>query len=161
MGDGMTLLVGVSALVLALTFLGVAAQIYGDAGARVFYWPRLDHGYEIEHATRLASLPWYLLLFLIALNGLAILLFGRDLLGRPSAAWGFWLALTVAPVAMAHLLDTRRSRVAALLTLLLVAGAAGGLAYIARSWVPVAAAAPLLLWSFNGVRATFADRAFG
>jgi hypothetical protein len=161
MADGVVLLVGVSGLLFALVVLGAAAQILGDAGLRVFYWPRLDHGYEVQYATRLASLPWYLLLYLAAVNGLAIMLFAHDVLGRPSRGYGFWLALCFVPIVMVHLVDYRRSRAAALLTFLLVAGVVGWLAWLNRSPFPVVIAAPLLLWSFNGVRATFADRAFG
>jgi hypothetical protein len=161
MADGVVLLVGVSGLLFALVVLGAAAQILGDAGLRVFYWPRLDHGYEVQYATRLASLPWYLLLYLAAVNGLAIMLFAHDVLGRPSRGYGFWLALCFVPIVMVHLVDYRRSRAAALLTFLLVAGVVGWLAWLNRSPLPVVVAAPLLLWSFNGVRATFADRAFG
>lgn len=151
------MLAGVSALILALVILGVLARIYADAGFRVFYWPRLDHGYEVQHAARLASFPWYLLIYLAAVNGLAILLFAVDLLGQPSDAYGFWFAAMLLPILMVHLLDYRHSRLAALLTLALVMAIAAGLVYLTASLVPLLLLAPLLVWSFNGVRATFAS----
>jgi hypothetical protein len=153
------MLAGMSALILALVLLGVLARIYADAGLRVFYWPRLEHGYELQHAARLASMPWYLLIYLAAVNGLAILLFAVDLGGRPSDAYGFWFAAMLLPILMVHLLDYRHSRLAALLTMLLVMAAAAGLLYLTGSLVPLLLTAPMLLWSFNGVRATIAARA--
>ena len=152
------LLTGLSALILALVILGVLARIHADAGLRVFYWPRLEHGYEVEHAARLATFPWYLLIYLAVVNGLAILLFAVDLSGRPSDAYGFWFAATLLPILMVHLLDYRHSRLAAVLTMLVVMAAAAGLVYLTGSLVPLAMTAPMLLWSFNGVRATFASR---
>lgn len=160
MSDGITMLVGVSGLLFALVLVGAAAHMYADAGLRVFVWPRLDHTYEIQHAARLAAVPWYILLYLLAVNGLAILFFGRDLRGLPSSAYGFWFVLMLLPILMAHLVDYRRSWMAALVTLVVVAACVAGLVYVNASLVPLALALPLLLWSFNGVRATLADRAF-
>lgn len=151
------LLAGLSALVLALVLLGELARIYADAGLRVFYWPRLDHGYEVQHATRLASVPWYLLIYLAAVNGLAIFLFAVDLSGRPSNAYGFWFAAMLLPILMVHLIDYRHSRLAAMLTMILVLAASAGAVYLTASLLPLLPMAPMLLWCFNGVRATIAD----
>lgn len=162
MANGVVVMLGVSALVFAIVAIGVASHIYADAGLRMFFWPRLQNGYEVQHATRIAAFPWYLALCLAALNGLAILLFSQDITGRPTAnGWAFWLALALVPVVMAHLVDYRRSRAGAILSLLLVAGGAAALAYDHRSWVPLAVAVPFVLWTLNGVRAAFADRALG
>jgi hypothetical protein len=43
--------------------------------------------------------------------------------------------------------------------MLLVTAAATGLLYLTGSLVPLLLTAPMLLWSFNGVRATIAARA--
>lgn len=160
-GDGVVLLVGVSAFLLVILVIGAASQIYADAGFRMFVWPRLENGYEVQHATRLAVFPWYLALYLLAVNGLAILFFATDLGGRPAKGWAVWLAASVLPVVMAHLIDWRRSVIAAAFSVLLLAAGAGGLAYLLNTWVPLVAALPLLVWSFNGLRATIADRALG
>lgn len=155
------LLVGAAALILTVVLLGAAVHIRGEAGAGVFLWPRLEHPHERYYAARLAALPWLLLLFLAVLNALAILLFSEDLLGNPPTAITSWLVACAVAVLMIHLLDYRHSPVAAVLTLVLVAGAALLLASFAASPVPLLLAAPLLLWSFNGVRATIADRIYG
>lgn len=162
MANGVVVMMGVSALVFAILAIGVASHIYADAGLRMFVWPRLQNGYEVQHATRIAAFPWYLALYLATLNGLAILLFSEDITGRPTAGgWAFWLLAALVPVLMAHLVDYRRSRGGAILSLLLVAGAAAGLAYHLQSWVPLAVAFPFVLWTLNGVRAAFADRVLG
>jgi hypothetical protein len=158
MADGMVLLTGLAALVLLLVLLGGAAQIYADGGLRVFCWPRLDSGYEIQHATRLASVPWYLLIFFATLNVLHLLFFAADTGGFMS--YGLWIAIVLLSVGIVHLLDYRRSRLAALLSLLAVLAAMAGFWHLTQSWLAMALMAPLLLWSFNGVRATFADRTF-
>jgi hypothetical protein len=161
MANGVVVMVGVSALVFAIVAIGVASHIYADAGLRMFFWPRLQNGYEVQHATRIAAFPWYLALYLAALNGLAILLFSQDITGQPTGGWAFWLLAALVPVVMAHLVDYRRSRGGAVLSLLLVAGTFAGLAYDQQSWVPLAVAIPFVLWTLNGVRAAFADRVLG
>ena len=161
MGDGVVLLVGVSALLLIVAAIGAASHIYADSGFRMFVWPRLENGYEVQYATRLAAFPWYLTLYLLAANGLAILLFAHDLGGRPTKDWAPWLAAALLPVLMAHLIDYRRSRIAAVLSVMLFAGTAAGLAWLLETWVPLAVALPLVVWSVNGARATFADRTLG
>jgi hypothetical protein len=159
MADGMLLLTGLAALALLLVLLGGAAQMYADAGIRVFCWPRLDHGYEIQHATRLASVFWYLLIFMSLLNVFYLLLFS-DSTDSGILSYGLWITLLLLAVGIVHLLDYRRSRLAALLTLLAVLATAIGLWHLSGSWLPVVLMTPLVLWSINGVRATFADRAF-
>ena len=162
MANGVVVMLGVSALVFAIVAIGVASHIYADAGLRMFVWPRLQNGYEVQHATKIAAFPWYLALYLAAMNGLAILLFSQDITGQPTAGgWAFWLLVALVPVVMAHLVDYRRSRGGAVLSFLLVAGAAAGLAYLQESWIPLVMAVPFLLWTLNGARAAFADRVLG
>ena len=162
MANGVVVLVGVSALLFAVVAIGTAAHIYADAGPRMFVWPRLQNGYEVQYATRIAAFPWYLALYLATLNGVAILLFSEDITGRPvSGGWAFWLLVALVPVVMAHLVDYRRSRGGAVISFLLVAGAAAGLAYLQESWIPLVMAVPFLLWTLNGARAAFADRVLG
>ena len=161
MADDVMLLVGASALVFAVLLIGAAAHIAAASRPRVFLWPRVQHPDECLYAARLATLPWWLLLFAATVNGLAVLLFSYDLRGDPTTGLGFWLVLMLPPVGMVHLIDYRHSRVAAVLSLLLVAGLTAQAAYELRSALPVAMAMPVLLWSVNGVRATFAARALG
>jgi hypothetical protein len=152
-------LVGASVLLLAVLLVGAAAHICMATNPRVFFWPHLQHPDERHYAARLATLPWWLLIHLAALNALAVVIFSEDLRGDPTTGPSLWLLAMVPPVLMVHLLGYCHSRLAALLTLLLVAGTVVAVALHHGSWLPVAVASPLLLWSVNGVRATFADRA--
>jgi hypothetical protein len=161
MADGVKLLLGASVVVLAILLIGTASHIAVAARPRVFLWPRVQHPDERHYAARLATLPWWLLLYLVAVNALAVLLFSEDLRGDPTTGLGLWLLLMLPPVAMVHLIDYRHSRAAALLSLVLVAGLAALLAAELRSVLAVATAAPVLLWSVNGVRATFAAHTLG
>ena len=161
MAEGVILLLGASALLLAVLLTGAAVHIATDSSPRVFLWPRLRHPDERHYAARLATVPWCLLLYLATVNALAVLIFSQDLQGDPTAGPAFGLLATLPCALMVHLLDYRHSRAAAVLTLLLVAGLAAAFTYQHRSWLPVAFATPLLLWSLNGVRATFADRTPG
>jgi hypothetical protein len=90
-----------------------------------------------------------------------VLLFSHDLRGDPTTGLGFWLLLALPPVAMVHLIDDRHGRVAAALSLVLVVGLTALLAYELRSVLAVAVASLVLLWSLDGVRATFAAHALG
>lgn len=158
-GDGAKLLVGLLALLLAVVLIGGAAHIHSQVGPRAFYWPRLDHADERHHAARLAAVPWLLLLFLTLGNALAILLLSRDLQGATAEGLGPWLLGSLPAAVMFHLLGARHSRAAAVVTLALVAAVAAVAALHPGSRSGALLAAPLLLWSANGVRATFADRA--
>lgn len=160
MADGLIILVGIIAVVVIAGSIAIAVQIVTEAGPRVFVWPTVRHGYEIHHATRLATAPWWLLLVVIVTNTLAIMLFGRGLIGGGDS-WGWWLGSALIPIVVAHLIDFRRSRVVAALSFLVVTGIVAGAAWTTRSWVPAAVGAPFVLWTFNGVRATIADRMHG
>src|SRR5690349_13334588 len=100
MADGVRLLVGASVLVLAVLLIGTAAHIAAASRPRVFLWPHVEHPDERLYAARLATLPWWLLLFLATVNVLAVLLFSRDLQGDPTTGLGFWLVLTLPAVLM-------------------------------------------------------------
>lgn len=149
--------------VLALVALGIfaMAQVYHEGGWRLFFWPKLSHGYEVTPVTRLAIAPWVLLLFLSAGNGVVIALFGHDLTGARASAYEPWLVAALLPLLMIHLIDYRRSVAAATVGFVLLAA---GTAYVlhrleAWRWLPVAAI--LVLWALNGVRAVHADRSMG
>ena len=161
MADGVMLLVGTSGVAFILLLVGAASRIAVETRPGVFLWPRVQHPDERLCAARLAAVPWWLLLYLLATSALAVLLFSHDLRGDPTTSLGLWLLLVVFAVVMVHLIDHRHSRVAALLSFLLVAGLTALVAYEFRSALAVAAAAPLLLWSVNGVRATFAAHTLG
>jgi hypothetical protein len=153
--------IGLGVLGIIVLILFELAQILGEGGAKLLFWPRLNHGYEVAPVTRLSVAPWALLLFGLAANGACILLFGHDLLGRPEYRYAPWLALAVVPLAMIHLIDYQRSVIAAALGFaLLTAGSLYALSlYDAWVWLPLLV--PFLLWSLNGVRAVHADRLFG
>lgn len=160
MADGVIILVGVIAVVVIAGSIAVAVQIVTEAGPRVLVWPTVRHGYEIHHATRLATAPWWLLLVAIVTNTLSIMMFGHDLIGGGDA-WGWWLASALIPIVIAHLIDFRRSRVVAGLSFLVVTAIVAAIVWNTSSWVPVAIGVPLVLWTFNGLRATIADRMHG
>jgi len=44
------------------------AQILSEGGAKLLFWPRLNHGYEVAPVTRLSVAPWLLLLFALGGN---------------------------------------------------------------------------------------------
>jgi hypothetical protein len=144
------------------------AQIYADGGLRAFLWPRLDHGYEVGHVTRLAVAPWLLLFCLLAGNGLSILVFDENLAGTPAKSYLPWLLSSILPVLVIHLVDYQRSVLAAIVALVLWASIT--LLVLLAVWEPLSvvlrvavalALAVLLLWSLNGVRATVAERSMG
>jgi hypothetical protein len=156
MSDETLLLVGFTALGAVAVVFAVAWQIVAETGLRTFIWPRVDHSYVIPYALRLAVAPWYLIFLFLLLNGLSILLFERDVSGARAEGGGYWLAACIVPMGMAHLIDGRRSRLAAFLSLVVLLALTAAAAWLARSWLP-AIAAPFLLWALNGVRATIAD----
>jgi hypothetical protein len=87
MADGVKLLLGVSGSVLALLLIGAASHIAAASGSRTFLWPRVQHADERQHAARLATLPWWLFLYLTVADALAVLLFPHDLRGDLPRAW--------------------------------------------------------------------------
>lgn len=152
-------------ILIALGVVGVlalavfeAVRVYTEGGLRLFFWPKLRHGYEVSPVARLAVVPWALLLAVLAGNGAVIALFGHDLLGDPATGYAPWLGAALVPMALVHLIDYRRSVLAAAAALLLLAlGAAYALLTLrAWAWLPLLALG--LLWSLNGVRALHADR---
>ena len=161
MSNGALVLILLAFLALVLLMAFQASQIYAEGGLKPFFWPRLDHGYEVGLVTRLAAAPWLLLLFVLVLNGLLILLFDHDLFGRPNGEYKFWLAGALLPVLIIHLVDYQRSVLAAALAFLLVLAMAGLVAYVFAGSLVVLLTTPLLLWSLNGVRATYVDRIMG
>jgi hypothetical protein len=150
---------GVIALVLLAAFEVV--QIYGEGGLKLFFWPRLNHGYEVAPVTRLSIAPWVLLLFLFGGNGVVIALFGHDLFGQPAESYVPWLIAALVPLAMIHLIDYQRSVTAAVLGLILLAAGFAYTVYMLEAWTWLPVVAIFLLWSLNGVRAVHADRTMG
>ena len=118
-------LIGLGVLAALLLILFEFAQILGEGGLKLFFWPRLNHGYEVAPVTRLAVSPWALLLLLFGANGACILLFGHDLLGTPDRRYVPWLAAALVPLLIIHLVDYQRSVVVAAAR---VPAAHGGLA---------------------------------
>lgn len=156
-----SVLIGLGVLGLVSLAVFEVVQVYSEGGLRLFFWPKLSHGYEVTPVTRLAVAPWVLLLFLFAGNGVVIALFGHDILGGDGGDYQPWLIAALLPLAMIHLIDYRRSVTAAVAGLVLLA--AGSVYTMHRleawSWLPLVAL--FLLWSLNGVRAVQADRSMG
>lgn len=150
----------VAGLAVAVTAIAFAVRIRTEGGLGVFVWPQLDTGYEIGHVTRLAAAPWWLLFAGCIVTGLTAMLFGEDFEGRAVGGYGWWFALAFVPLVLAHLINGRRSRAAALLGLVVLAALGAYAVLVVRSWWPLLPALLLLLWSLNGVRATFADRKY-
>lgn len=138
-----------------------AVRVYNEGGLKLFVWPRLNHGYEVGPVARLAIAPWVLLAFLTGGNGIVIALFGHDLFGNPFSSYLPWFAAMVLPLLMIHLIDHRRSVAAAALGLLILAAGSIYMIWALQAWAWVPLAAVLLLWSLNGVRATYAERSMG
>lgn len=162
MSNGAVILVLVAFLALLALLAFQASRIYAEGGFRPFFWPSLDRGYEVGLVTRLAAVPWLLVMFLLLVNGCVILLFDHDLLGRPARNHLVWLAGAAVPMLMIHLVDYQRSVAAAAVSFVVVAVLAAAAAYLFADWPAVILLLlPLLLWSLNGVRATYADRVMG
>lgn len=161
MADGLIVLLGVVALAVSATTIAVVSHIVTEAGPRVFVWPNLSHGYEIRHATRIATAPWWLLLTILLTNAVAIMLFGQNVLGGTAEGWSGWLVAAIVPVLMAHLIDFRRSRIASCLSFLVVAGVTALAVWHTGWWVPALVGAPFVLWTFNGMRANISARMYG
>jgi hypothetical protein len=154
-------LIGLGILALVLIILFELAQILGEGGAKLLLWPRLNHGYEVAPVTRLAIAPWVLLLFVLGGNGVCMLLFGHDLLGRPDIRYTPWLVAALVPLLIIHLVDYQRSVVAAVVSLILLSAGAAYILYVLHAWAWLPLIVPFLLWSVNGVRAVHADRVMG
>lgn len=156
-----SILIGLGCLAILVLAIFEAIQVYNEGGLRLFVWPKLSHGYEVTPVTRLSIAPWVLLLFLLAGNGVVIALFGHDLLGYTAKDFKPWLAAALVPIAMIHLIGYRRSVIAAVIGLVLLAAVVIYLleALDAWGWAPLVA--PFLLWALNGVRAVHADRSMG
>jgi hypothetical protein len=161
MGYPAIILIGVGFLALVLLVIFELAQIMGEGGLKLLFWPRLTHGYEVAPVTRLAIAPWVLLLFVLGGNGACIALFDHDLLGRLDTHYTPWLIAALVPILMIHLIDYQRSVVAAVVSLILLSAGAGYVLYALDAWAWLPAAALFLLWSLNGVRAVHADRVMG
>lgn len=155
------ILIGLGILALLLLVLFELMQILGEGGAKLLFWPRLNHGYEVAPVTRLSVAPWLFLLFGLAGNGACIMLFGQSLLGEPDNRYVPWLIAAVVPMLMIHLIDYQRSVVAALVSLMLLTSGSVYLLYIYDGWLWLPLILPFLLWSVNGVRAVHADRVMG
>ncbi|MFL5334773.1 MAG: hypothetical protein ACJ8H8_16685 [Geminicoccaceae bacterium] len=155
------LLISLGGLALLLIFLFELIQILSEGGLKLLIWPRLNHGYEVAPVIRLAVAPWALLLFGLSANGLCILTFGHNLVGTPQQIYVPWLLATIVPVLMIHLIDYRRSVLAAGASVVLIAAVVGYILYLNNAWPWLPAALPFLLWGLNGIRATQADRAMG
>jgi hypothetical protein len=153
-----TISIGLGFLTLVLLATFEVARVYSEGGLRLFFWPRLNHGYEVSPVTRLSIAPWVLLLFVIAGNGIFMAAFGHDLYGRPGRQYAPWLALALVPLALIHLIDYQRSVIAAVIGLVLLAAGGFYVLYELQAWTWLPLVALLLLWSLNGVRAVHADR---
>lgn len=153
-----SILIGLGALALAVLAIFELAKVYAEGGLKLFFWPKLRHGYEVTPATRLAVVPWGLLLVLLGGNGAVIALFGHDLAGNPAGGFWPWLAAAAVPMAMIHLIDYRRSVAAAAIGLLLLALGSLYLVQAAAAWGWLPLLVLFVLWSLNGVRAVHADR---
>lgn len=154
-------LIGLGILALVLIVLFELAQILGEGGLKLLFWPRLNHGYEVAPVTRLAIAPWVFLLFALGGNGACMVLFGHDLLGRPDIRYTPWLLAALVPLLIIHLIDYQRSVIAAVVSLVLLSAGASYLLYVLHGWMWLPVVAPFLLWSLNGVRAVHADRVMG
>jgi hypothetical protein len=155
------ILIGAGFLSLVLLVLFELAQILGEGGLKLLFWPRLNHGYEVAPVARLAVAPWVLLLFVLAGNGACIMLFGHDLLGQRESNYAPWLVAALVPVLMVHLIDYQRSVAAAVASLVLLSAGAGYTLYALDAWTWLPVVVPFLLWSLNGVRALHADKVMG
>ncbi|MGD9507191.1 MAG: hypothetical protein AB7I59_06785 [Geminicoccaceae bacterium] len=153
--------IGIGVLGVIVLILFELAQILGEGGLKLLFWPRLNHGYEVAPVTRLSVAPWALLLFGLAANGACILLFGHDLLGHAEYRYVPWLAAALVPLALIHLIDYQRSVVAAALGFTLLTMGTLYMLHLYHAWVWLPLLLPFLLWSLNGVRAVHADRLFG
>lgn len=161
MSDGSWILLGLTTFVAVTAAVVVAVRIVSEAGLRTFLWPKVSRRHITPHAIRLGVAPWWLLFLALLLNGLFVLLFDHDLFGARASGAAPWLAACAIPILMAHLIDGRRSRLAAGLGFVTVAGLAAAAVWYIGSWPVVLAAALLVLWAFNGFRATLADHAYG
>lgn len=155
------ILIGLGILALLLLVLFELAQILSEGGAKLLFWPRLNHGYEVAPVTRLSVAPWLLLLFALGGNGASILLFGQSLLGEPDNRYVPWLIAALVPMLMIHLIDYQRSVFAAVVSLMLLTSGSVYLLYIYDAWYWLPLILPFLLWAVNGVRAVHADRVMG
>ncbi len=85
-----SILIGLGALGLVLLAIFELAKVYAEGGVKLFFWPKLRHGYEVTPVTRLAVAPWAILLFLTGGNGVVVALFGHDLFGNPAGEFWPW-----------------------------------------------------------------------
>lgn len=153
-----SMLIGLGVLAIAALAVFQVVRVYSEGGFKLFFWPKLRHGYEVTPVTRLAVAPWLLLLFLLAGNGIVIALFGHDVLGQGGGDFKPWLIAALVPMALIHLIDYRRSVTAAVLGLLLLSAASIYVLLVTQSWALLPLLLVCLLWSLNGVRALHADR---
>lgn len=153
-----SILISMGVLAMAGLAIFQVVRVYSEGGLKLFFWPKLRHGYEVTPVTRLAVAPWLLLLFLLAGNGIVIALFGHDVFGQGGGDFRPWLFAALVPMALIHLIDYRRSVAAAVLGLLLLSAASAYLLFVTRSWTLLPLLLICLLWSLNGVRALHADR---
>lgn len=160
--------IGLTFLAFVVVTAFLFSRIYAEGQLRPFFWPALNHGYQVGLVIRLAVVPWLIVLFASGGNGLSILLFHTDVVGTPAANYVPWLAVAALSMLLMHLIDYRRSVIAAFLGFVIFAAMAGlllaGLLELAERhlvWLAAAALALPLLWALNGVRATYAERIMG
>ena len=156
-------------MVIALAFLAVVvlglfevAQILAEGGPKLFFWPKLNHGYEVAPVIRLAVAPWALLLFGLGGNGACILLFGHDLMGRRTiATYRGWPRQSSHRDDPSGGLSAQRDRGGTGVHLLLAAGFALCSLQLTMLGPGRRPALPFLLWSLNGIRARSRRSAIG
>ncbi len=141
--------------------LGHVRHAWRRGGLRQLVWPSFERGYEIENATRLAVVPWVVVLVLAALNAVYAALAGHDLLGSPfDYAW-VWLLVAAAAILVGRLISRRRSRGVAAFSFAAVSLAVIGLVVEVGPGAWLVLGLVFLLWSFNGLRATLVDAIMG
>ncbi len=157
-GDALLL---TAALSLAGFLIGLVWATWRRGGPRQLIWPTFKRGYEIQNATRLAVVPWVIVLLLAALNATHAVLGGHDLLGSPFAYAWIWVAVAAFAILVARQISRRRSRGAAALSFAAVSLAVLDLVVEVGPGAWLVLGLVFVLWSFNGVRATFVDAVMG
>ena len=108
------LLICLGGLALLLIFLFELIQILSEGGLKLLIWPRLNHGYEVAPVSGWRWRPGRSCCSASARMAFASLPSDTIWSARP-AIYAPWLLATIVPVLMIHLIDYRRSVLAAAL----------------------------------------------
>jgi hypothetical protein len=158
MGDALLI---TAALSLAGFLMSLVWSTWRRGGLRQLIWPTFQRGYEIENATRLAVVPWAIVLLLAVLNAARAALGGRDFLGSTfDHAW-IWVLVAAVAIFVARQINRRRSRGAAALSFAAVSLAVLDLVVNVGPGAWLVLALFFVLWSFNGLRATLVHGVMG